>query len=87
MNEIGRKLAHTVAELASARQHQENWPTIIMERAVRGMAKRATITLRLLGACARHFGGIARRSSAMEPITPERARMLMRDGATYTTAA
>ena len=24
MNEIGRKLAHTVAELASVRQHQEN---------------------------------------------------------------
>ena len=38
MNEIGRKPAHTVAELASARQHQEkeNWPTI-MERAVEGM--------------------------------------------------
>ena len=30
MNEISRKPAHTVAELASARQHQEkpeNWPT------------------------------------------------------------
>ena len=36
MNEIGRKPAHTVIELASARQHQKkNWPTI-MERAVEG---------------------------------------------------
>ena len=35
MHEISRKPAHTVAELASARQHQENWP-IIMERAVEG---------------------------------------------------
>ena len=31
MNEIGRKPAHTVAELASARQHQENWPTIMKQ--------------------------------------------------------
>ena len=33
MNQIGRKPAHTVAELASARRHQENWPAI-MKRAV-----------------------------------------------------
>ena len=40
MKEIGLKPAHTVAELASARQHQpKNWPTI-MERAVEGMAGR-----------------------------------------------
>ena len=38
MNEIGRKPAHTVTELASARQHQENPKTrpTIMERAVEG---------------------------------------------------
>ena len=36
MNEISRKPAHTVTDLASARQHQENWPTI-MERAVEGV--------------------------------------------------
>ena len=35
MNKINRKPAQTVAELASARQHQKNWPTI-MERAVEG---------------------------------------------------
>ena len=33
MNEISRKPARIVTELASARQHQENWPTI-MEREV-----------------------------------------------------
>ena len=33
MNGFGRKPAQTVAELASARQHQKNWPAI-MERAV-----------------------------------------------------
>ena len=31
MNEINREHAYTVTELASARQHQKNWPTI-MER-------------------------------------------------------
>ena len=36
MNEIGRKAAHTVTELASVRQNQVNWP-IIMERAVEGI--------------------------------------------------
>ena len=38
MNEISRKPAHTVTELASARQHQENPKTrpTIMERAVEG---------------------------------------------------
>ena len=35
MNEFNRKPAYTVTELASARQHQKNWPTI-MERAVEG---------------------------------------------------
>ena len=35
MNEIGRKPARTVTELASARQHQETRPAI-MERAVEG---------------------------------------------------
>ena len=35
MNEFNRKLAYTVTDLASARQHQKNWPTI-MERAVEG---------------------------------------------------
>ena len=39
VNEISRKPAHTVAELESAFQHQENWPTI-MERAVEGTAGR-----------------------------------------------
>ena len=39
MNEISRKPAHTVTELASARQHQETRPTI-MERAVEGNAGR-----------------------------------------------
>ena len=29
MNEMSRKPAHTVAELASDRQHQENWPAIM----------------------------------------------------------
>jgi hypothetical protein len=29
MDEIGRRPARTVAELASASQHQENWPTIM----------------------------------------------------------
>ena len=42
MNEISRKPAHTVAELASARQHQENPKTrpTIMERAVEGNTSR-----------------------------------------------
>jgi len=34
MNEFSRKPAHTEAELASARQHQEkenNWPTIMYD--------------------------------------------------------
>ena len=35
MNKISRKLAHNFPELESARQHQENWPTI-MQRAVEG---------------------------------------------------
>ena len=35
MNESSRKPAHTVAELASARRHQETRPAI-MERAVEG---------------------------------------------------
>ena len=38
MNEISRKHAHTqtvTGELASARQHQKNWP-IFMERAMEG---------------------------------------------------
>ena len=40
MNKVSRKPACTVAELASARQHQEkNWPAI-MERAVEGKAGR-----------------------------------------------
>ena len=38
MNEIGRKPARTVTELASARQHQKNWPAIMIERAVEGGA-------------------------------------------------
>ena len=38
VNAISRKPAHTVAELASARQHQKNWPAIMMERAVEGDA-------------------------------------------------
>ena len=36
MNEISRKPAHTVAELASARQHQENSADYHLERAVKG---------------------------------------------------
>ena len=40
MNKIGRKPAHTVAELASARQHQGNWPAV-MERAVEGIGRPA----------------------------------------------
>ena len=36
MNEFNRKPAYTVTELASGRQHQKNWPTI-MERAVEGV--------------------------------------------------
>ena len=39
MNDISRKPAHTVAELASARQHHKNGPAI-MERAVEGEAGR-----------------------------------------------
>ena len=35
MNKIGLKPDRTVAELASARQHQENWPKTI-GRAVEG---------------------------------------------------
>ena len=39
MNEIGRKPAHTVAEMASTHQHQEkNWPAI-MERAMEGLSE------------------------------------------------
>ena len=53
--------------------------------------KRAITTLRLLGACAllsaESRAAAAPRSLHTEPITPERARMLVRDGATYSTAA
>ena len=35
MNAFNREPAYTVTELASARQHQKNWPAI-MERAVGG---------------------------------------------------
>ena len=45
MNEIGRKPAQTVAELASARQHQVNWPTF-MERAVEGTVPYVQVALR-----------------------------------------
>ena len=49
MNEISRKPAHTVAELTSARQHQENWPTI-MERAVEGAISWRALAIELSSA-------------------------------------
>ena len=66
MNEIGPKPAHTVTELASARQHQEKpgRPSWIMERAVEGIGSFL---------CARTY---ALRGGADLRYTPERRSFL-----------
>ena len=56
------------------------WGGARWERGMLVNSQRAIKTRGLLVACARYFGSIARRSSATEPITPGRARMLVRDG-------
>ena len=56
LNEMSLKPAHTVAELASARQHQQARPTI-MERAVEGKAKGGGLVQRPSGLSFLYGGG------------------------------
>jgi len=71
LNEMSLKPAHTVAELASARQHQQARPTII-ERAVEGKAKGG-------GLVACRFFTVEAPAGAMgvgDPVAAERLALL-----------